>query len=217
MPFKSKAQQKYLFAKEPKLAKEWAEQKCTLPDAVLRAKHFVNIFQPEAWTHGNHEEMNPYLASILEGWLPDGCLVDYWTLNFVVETPGGRDVAVSASHKFQKGSSWFHPHHGVLREMLEGEQADLYVEGHIHVAGFMQRILPERGTVATAVSSAGYKVVDKYASRISRGGKMPKLKGRAHWIVCDPLADEGETMCFPFDSPTQAEACLNGFQNLRVV
>lgn len=69
--------------------------------------------------------------------------------------------------------------------------------------------------VSSAVSSAGYKVVDKYAARISRGGTHPKIKGRAHWIVCDPMADEDAQVCVPFDCPRQAEAMLNGLQNLR--
>ncbi len=197
-----------------RLAKEWATQSCTLDDSLLRAQHFIDIFKPEVWTHGNHEEMNPYLSSMLQGWLPEGCIYEHWTATFVVET-GDRPVSCVLSHKFQKGSSWFHPHHGVLREALEGEEADLYMEGHLHISGTMQRTLPERGVSMTAVSSAGYKVVDKYAARISRGGTMPKIKGRAHWIVCDPMADEDAQVCVPFDCPRQAEAMLNGLQNLR--
>jgi len=199
-----------------RLAKQWAEQQCTAPDALLRAQHFVSIFKPDVWTHGNHEEMNPYLSSMMEGWLPEGCIKDHWTATFVVET-GDRPVSCVLSHKFQKGSSWFHPHHGVLREALEGEEADLYMEGHLHISGTMHRALPERGVSMTAVSSAGYKVVDKYATRISRGGTSPKIKGRAHWIVCDPMADEDAQVCVPFDCPRQAEAMLNGLQNLRSV
>lgn len=200
-----------------KLAKQWAEQQCTMPDALLRAQHFITIFKPDVWTHGNHEEMNPYLMRLLDSWLPDNVIADYWSVNFMVETPGGRPLRASMSHKYQKGSSWFHPHHGVLREMLEGEEADLYMDGHIHVSGSMVRVLPERGISALAVVSAGYKCVDNYASRISRGGKVPKLRGRAHWIVADPSADDDSQMCFAFDCPTRAEAMLNGLQNLRTV
>jgi hypothetical protein len=197
-----------------KLAKMWAEQSCTLPDSLLRAQHFISIFKPDVWTDGNHEEMNPYLSSLLHSWLPKECIRDYWTVRFTVET-GDRPVNVVVSHKFQKGSSWFHPHHGVIREAMEGEEADLYMEGHLHISGTMYRTLPERGISMTAVSSAGYKPVDKYAARISRGGSIPKLKGRAHWIVCDPMADADAQLCVPFDCPRQAEAMLNGLQNLR--
>jgi transposase-like protein len=199
-----------------KLAKQWAEQSCTLPDALLRAQHFINIFKPDVWTHGNHEEMNPYLMSMLDGWLPKGCLTDYWSVNFEIVTPGGRPFRAIMSHKFQKGSSWFHPHHGVIRESMEAEPADLYMEGHIHVSGVIYRSLPERGVSFTGVSSAGYKVVDKYAARISRGGKIPKLKGRAHWIVCDDQPDDGHA-AVAFDCALQAEAYLGGLQNLRAV
>lgn len=200
-----------------KLARMWAEQQCTLPDALLRAQHFVSIFRPDVWTHGNHEEMNPYLSTMLDSWLPKTCIHDHWTVNFRVETPGGRPVRVVLSHKFQKGSSWFHKAHGHIREMLEGEEADILMDGHLHSDGVLDHTLPERGHAALCVASAGYKVVDQYAARISRGGKMPKLRGRAHWIVCDPQADFDASLAVAFKDPQQAEAYLNGLQNLRAL
>lgn len=77
-----------------------------------------------------------------------------------------------------------------------------------------------QGGVETIVAAAplvaiGYKVLDKYASRISRGGKLPKIRGRAHWIVFDTQAEYDETFGVAFKSPRQAEAYLNGLQNLR--
>lgn len=200
-----------------RLAKQWAEQQCTMIDGLLRAKHFIEIFGPEVWTNGNHEEMNPYLADMLAGWLPSGCLQDFWTCNFQVDTPGGRPVRISLSHKFQKGSSWFHPHHGALRESMEAEPCDLYLEGHLHISGVIYRTLPERGLSMTAVSSAGYKVIDKYGARISRGGKTPKIKGRAHWVVCDPYSDDNAMVCVAFDEPRQAEMYFGALQNLRTL
>ncbi len=198
-----------------KLARLWAEQNCTKSDALLRAQHFIEIFQPDVWVDGNHEEMNPYLDALFKEWVPKTCLSDYWSIGFEVVTPGGRPIRIKAAHKFEKGQSWFHPHHGAIRETLEADPADLYLEGHLHVSGVMYRTFAERSLSATFVASAGYKIVDKFATRISRGGKVPKLKGRAHWIICDPMADEGEIACIAFDSPRQAEAYLNGLQNLR--
>lgn len=198
-----------------KLAKMWAEQQCTKSDALLRAEYFMEIFKPDVWVDGNHEEMNPYLEAFFKSRLPASCLADYWSIGFEVITPDGRPVRVKLSHKFEKGQSWFHPHHGAIRETLEADPADLYIEGHYHVSGVMYRTFAERSLSATYVASAGYKPIDKWATRISRGGKVPKLKGRAHWIVCDPMADEGEITCMAFDSPRQAEAYLNGLQNLR--
>ena len=121
------------------------------------------------------------------------------------------------SHKFQKGSSWFHKLHGAIREMLEGEEADLLMDGHVHSDGVLDHTLPERGHAALAVASAGYKITDKFAARISRGGKIPRLRGRAHWIVCDPMAEADASLCAAFKSPRQAEAYLSGLQNLRSV
>lgn len=196
-----------------RLAKQWSEQSCTLPDALLRAQHFISIFRPEVWVDGNHEEMNPYLVNLFDQWLPKGIVRDYWRADFSVSVPGGRDFRVALSHKFQKGGSWFHANHGHIREMLESDERDLYIDGHFHQAGVMQHYLPERDHHALLVASAGYKLIDKYATRISRGGKMPRILGRAHWIVVDPFTDG--PMAQAFTDPALAEAYLGSLQNLR--
>lgn len=198
-----------------KLAKQWAEQSCTLPDALLRAQHFIGMFRPDVWVDGNHEEFNPYLVQLFDGWLPKTTIRDYWRCDFTVKVAGGRDCRVALSHKFQKGSSWFHGSHGHIREMLQSSERDVYLDGHFHVDAVMQHTLPERGHTALLVASAGYKVIDKWATRISRGGKIPKINGRAHWVVVDPFVEEGECMAHAFKSPELAEVFLNGLQNLR--
>lgn len=198
-----------------RLAAQWAEQACTLPAGLLRAQHFLNIFRPDVATQGNHEEMNHHLAHLINEWMPKECFTDYWAVNFKVETPGGRTLRASLSHKFQKGSSWFHKAHGHIREMLEGQECDLLMDGHLHSDGVLDHTLPERQHSALCAASAGYKVADKYAARISKGGKIPKMRGRAHWIVVDPSADYDENFCTAFKSARQAEAMLNGLQNLR--
>lgn len=200
-----------------RLAKQWAEQTCTRPDALLRAQYFIKMFQPDVWTDGNHEEFNPYLSDLIAEWLPEKTIRGDWSVNFKVETTGGRTLKAVMSHKFQKGSSWFHKAHGHIREMLEGEEADLLMDGHLHSDGVLDHTLPERGHSALCVASAGYKVVDKYAGRISRGGVIPKLRGRAHWMIVDPYCDWSENFITPFKSSIQAEAYLNSLQNLRMV
>lgn len=198
-----------------RLAKQWSEQGATLPKSLMLLEHMIKIMQPDVWVDGNHEEFNPYLESIIKKALPSHTLRDYWTAHFVVETEGGRDLRAAVSHKFQKGSSWFHKMHGHLREMLEGMDLDLYMDGHLHSSGFMSHPLPERGHEALLVASSGYKMVDYYAARISRGGKDPKLSGRAHWIACNPQAEPHEDFLTAFKSPRSAEAYMNGLQNLR--
>lgn len=197
-----------------KLAKKWADQSCTKADALLRAQYVLELAQPDMLVWGNHEEMNPYLMELLHQWVPRHALTDYWTVNAVVRPARGREVRVILSHKFQKGQSWFHRMHGHLREMLEGEEADLLLDGHLHCDGVMEHSLPERGHAALAVASGGYKVADDYARRISRGGGV-KLRGRAHWVVYDPDAGPDESLCTAFKSARQAEGYLNGLQNLR--
>lgn len=199
-----------------KLAKKWADQECTMAQALLRAQHFISIFKPHAWVDGNHEEMNPYLADLFTQWLPPKVIRDYWSVAFIVETPGGRECRVRMSHKFTKGSSWFHKAHGHIREMLEGEECDLLIDGHVHSDGVLDHTLPERAHASLAVASAGYKSCDSYAKRISRSNGLPKLRGRAHWIVCDPQADMDANFLTAFKCPRQAEAMMNGLQNLRV-
>lgn len=198
-----------------RLAKQWSEQGATLPKSLMLLEHMIQIMQPDVWVDGNHEEFNPYLESIIKKALPSHTLRDYWTAQFVVATEGGRDLRAAVSHKFQKGSSWFHKMHGHLREMLEGMDLDLYMDGHLHSSGFMSHPLPERGHEALLVASSGYKMVDYYAARISRGGKDPKLSGRAHWIACNPQAEPHEDFLTAFKSPRAAEAYMNGLQNLR--
>ena len=198
-----------------RLAKLWAEQACTKADALLRIEYLLDLMQPDVVTLGNHEEMNPYLSDLIRRQIPKRAVFGEWTANFVVQAAGGRPVRGILSHKFQKGSSYFHPHHGVLREGHEGEEADVYMEGHLHIGGHMTRVLPERGHMFLAVASAGYKIVDKFATRISRGGTIPKVTGRAHWIVCDPEADLAVPMCRAFEEPELALAYLNGLQTLR--
>jgi hypothetical protein len=200
-----------------KLAAQWAQQQCTAPDALLRLKHYIKLLRPDAWTDGNHEEMNPYLDMLIREVLPESVIRDYWTVRFRVDTPEGRPVRVVMSHKFQKGSSWFHKAHGHIREMLEGEECDLLMDGHLHSDGVLDHTLPERSHAALCVASAGYKVLDKYAARISRGGTIPKLRGRAHWIVADPFADFDANLLMAFKDPVQAEVYFNGLQNLRAV
>ena len=200
-----------------KLAAQWAQQQCTAPDALLRLEHFIKLFRPDVWTDGNHEEMNPYLDQLISRMLPESVIRDYWTVRFRVETPDGRPVRVAMSHKFQKGSSWFHKVHGHIREMLEGEECDLLMDGHLHSDGVLDHTLPERSHAALCIASSGYKVIDKYPARISRGGTIPKLRGRAHWIVGDPVADFDANLLMAFKDPVQAEVYLNGLQNLRAV
>ena len=198
-----------------KLAKQWAKQECTAPRALLRAQHYIDLMQPDVWVDGNHEEMNPYLSTLIEQWLPAKTIKDYWTARVIVEPKGGEALRLVVSHKLQKGASWFHPSHGALREGMEGEEADVYLEGHIHVSGIMYRSLPERQHNFLAVSSAGYKIIDRYAARISRGGVIPKIKGRCHWIVVDDQPPEGAWQAMAFDDASRAEAYLSALQNLR--
>lgn len=197
-----------------KLAKKWAEQACTMPDALKILEHYINILRPDLWVDGNHEEMTAILDQFILRALPKTTARDYWTIRFDVETPGAQTLRGAMSHKFQKGSSWFHGLHGHLREMLEGEDLDLYVDGHYHRAATMHHHMHERGHSALLVASSGYKLVDTFAARISRGGKHPVTAGRAHWIVCDPQTVTGQ-LCTAFVCPDQAEACCEGLQNLR--
>ncbi len=198
-----------------RLAGQWAHQSATLDDGLLRLQHYIEMLQPSIWVDGNHDEWSSHLPALIEHYLPVGCITDYWTADVRVTSPGGRTLRLAVSHKFQKGSSYFHKVQGHIREAMEGLDRDLLLDGHLHCAGVMQHHLPERGHTTLMVASAGYKVVDKYAARISRGGKMPKLSGRAHWIVVDPQAGHDATFCAAFTDPAQAEAYLGGLQNLR--
>ena len=158
--------------------------------------------------------MNPYLTDLIKTWLPNDVIRDYWTARFIVSTPE-RDFRCAVSHKFAKGSSWFHKLHGHFREVLEGQPADLLMDGHLHSDGVADQTMPEQERSTLCVASAGYKLADEYAARISKGGKNFSLRGRAHWIVGDDQADEAESAFVAFKSARQAEAYFSGLQNLR--
>lgn len=199
-----------------RLARLWAEQGCTKAVALQRARYYIQeLAKPRVWVDGNHEEMNPYLADLIGEWLPSGVVRNHWAVKFVVQA-GPRDVRCVLSHKLQKGKSWFHNLHGHLREMLEGDPADVLMDGHIHCNGLIEHSLPERGHHAMGVASAGYKLHDRYAQRISRGA-LPKIRGRAHWIVCDPFAEMDEDLAKAFTGFRQAEAYLGALQNVRAI
>lgn len=200
-----------------RLAQEWANQNCTKSDGLLRAQYFFELMKPDVAVLGNHEAFNPYLDDLLKSFMPKTTIQGAWTANFLIKSTGGRDLRAIVSHKFQKGGSWFHKAHGHIREMLEGEEADLLMDGHLHSDGVLDHTLPERGHAALCVATAGYKLYDKYAERISKGGKIPKLRGRAHWIVVDPQAGFDMNFCTAFKDPDQAGAYMNGLQNLRAV
>lgn len=197
-----------------KLAKKNADQHCTLSDSLKLLEHYINILQPKLWVDGNHEEMLPVLDELIIRALPRSVARDYWTIRFNVETPGGRTVKGAMSHKFSKGNSYFHALQGQIREAMEGEAVDVRFDGHMHRAGVMQHYLPERDQTTLMIASSGYKLYDKFAARISQGGKHARIAGRAHWIVSDPQLEFGPN-CTAFICPDQAEAYAEGLQNLR--
>lgn len=200
-----------------RLASKYGDQSCTIPDAILRLEHYIALLRPDVWVDGNHEEFASHMPFLIDRMLPASTITGYWTCDVTVRSKGGRDLRMAVSHKFQKGSSSFHKLHGHIKEMLESQERDLLLDGHLHSSGVLEHTLPERQHTALCVASAGYKVMDSYAARISRGGIVPKLKGRAHWIVVDPQAEPDGTFCSAFTDPRQAEAFLNGLANLRSV
>lgn len=193
-----------------RLSKKYGDQSCTKEDGLLRLRRYIELLRPTVWVDGNHEEFSSHLTYLIDEMLPDRVIKDYWTCDVTIQSPGGRDLRMAVSHKFQKGSSWFHKLHGHIKEILEGEHRDLLLDGHLHSAGVMEHHQPERGTTTLCVASSGYKVVDSYAARISRGGKSPKMKGRTHWIVVDSMAPVDGSFCTAFTDPAAAKAYQDG-------
>lgn len=200
-----------------RLAKKYGDQYCTVEDGLLRLRRYIELLRPQIWVDGNHEEFSAHLSYLIDDMLPDRVVKDYWTCDVEIVSPGGRSLKMAVSHKFQKGSSYFHKLQGHIREIMEGPTRDLLLDGHLHSSGVMDHAMAERGTNALFVASAGYKSIDKYAARISRGGKIPKMRGRAHWIVVDPMAGEDGSLCVAFTEPGQARAYLDGLTAARDV
>ena len=137
------------------------------------------------WLIGNHDTMgdfSTYLKAINADQIP---MMD-WQAKFRLVFPNNSEVRISASHNF-KGTSIYNKLHGLKRESLWGENADIYVAGHHHNWAIQQEELEDR--VIILARSRGYKWLDTFAQR----HQFPSLQYGASIIFVVNPAEEVPT------------------------
>lgn len=174
-----------------RLARLWAEADIS----HKTEKRLATWFMREAgikwllWIGGNHDEWNggtEFYKMLGAYEIP---VID-WRARFRLEHRNGSSVKIDAAHG-RKGNSIYNPVHGTLRDAKFGEDADLYVTGHIHSYGLFDIEFPERRTRTWLAQIAGYKVNDRYALV---NGFAESRHGASMLSVISP--DSGRIQCF---------------------
>lgn len=146
-----------------RLARLWAENDISSPTERRLAKWFMQEAGINwlVWLIGNHDEWNggtEFYKALGAYQVP----VMDWRAQFTLVHPNGSQTRIDAAHG-RKGNSIYNPTHGTLRAAKFGEDADMYVTGHIHSFGLFDIEFPERKTATWLAQISGYKTWDHYA------------------------------------------------------
>jgi hypothetical protein len=106
-----------------------------------------------------------------------------WEARFSLAFPNGWAPRIFASHNF-KGTSIWNPTHGLIREGKTGDEADLYICGHLHESAEQGFENVSRGRYQRFVRVRGYKFMDKYALH---GGFKEQSIGSSCVVIFDPV------------------------------
>jgi len=113
-----------------------------------------------------------------------------WRARFTLIHKNGSQTRVDMSHG-RKGTSIYNPTHGTLRDAKFGEEAQLWVTGHIHSYGLFDIEFPEKKTRTWLAQISGYKRNDQYALV---NGFAESNHGSAVLAIIFP--DTGKVQCF---------------------
>lgn len=141
------------------------------------------------WLIGNHDEWNggtEFYKRLGASYIP---ILD-WRAQFKLVHNNGSETRIDAAHG-RKGNSLYNPAHGTLRDAKFGEQADLFVTGHIHSFKLDHYEMPERGETTWLAQVRGYKFFDHHAVA---NGYAEYENGAAIMSIIDP--DTGKVQCF---------------------
>lgn len=145
------------------------------------------------WLLGNHDSMDGEFATYLKTLNAEQLPMLDWQAKFELKFPNGKTCRVDASHN-HKGTSIYNPLHGQKRASLWGEDADIFVSGHHHVAAISQEET-ESGGIVTLARARGYKWLDAWATS---KGFANKQHGATILFVIDPTADSAPGFVRPF-------------------
>jgi hypothetical protein len=174
-----------------RLARLWAEADIS----HKTEKRLATWFMMEAgikwllWLGGNHDEWNggtEFYKMLGAHQIP---VID-WRAQFTLVHKSGTETRMDAAHG-RKGSSIYNPTHGTLRDAKFGEEAAVWITGHIHSYGLFHIEFPEKKTVAWLAQIAGYKMGDRYALV---NGFAQSNHGAAVLSIVNP--ETGKVQCF---------------------
>lgn len=139
------------------------------------------------WLLGNHDVWGDgaeVLAQMLRRYGTQKIVCHDWEARFILAFPNGWETKIFTAHNF-KGSSQFNPLQGPMKEGIVGQDADLYVCGHLHNSGIFQFENAARGHDQTFIRVRGFKFLDDYARHL---GVHEQRSGCSTTVVFDPKA-----------------------------
>lgn len=174
-----------------KLARLWAETEMSSKSERRLAEWFMFGAGVSwlVWLLGNHDVWNAgddFYKRLGAYRVP---VID-WRAQFTLCHKNGSQTRIDAAHG-RKGSSIYNPTHGTLRDAKFGEDADLYVSGHVHSFGLFDIEFPERKTHTWLAQISGYKQIDLHAKT---HGFAPANRGAAMLSIINP--ETGGVQCF---------------------
>jgi UDP-2,3-diacylglucosamine pyrophosphatase LpxH len=145
------------------------------------------------WLMGNHDtmagEFSTYLKTINAHQVP---MLD-WRAKFKLVFSNESEVLIDAAHN-HKGTSIYNRLHGQKRAALWGEDADIYVAGHLHNWAMTQEELDD-GRVVCLARARGYKWLDDFAVR---HGFADNVQGASIMFVIDSEESQPTRRIKPF-------------------
>jgi hypothetical protein len=174
-----------------RLARLWAENDIS----KKTERRLATWFMKEAgikwlvWIGGNHDEWNGGLDFYKWIGAAEIPVID-WRARFRIQHRNGSSVRIDAAHG-RKGTSIYNPAHGSLRDAKFGEDADMFVTGHIHSYGLFDIEFPEKRTRTWLAQISGYKINDRYALV---NGFAESQYGQSVFTVINPQS--GKLQCF---------------------
>lgn len=174
-----------------RLAKLWSESEVSNKTAKRMAEWFMFSAGIKwlVWILGNHDAWNggdEFYKRLGATYVP---VLD-WRAQFRLVHQNGSETRIDAAHG-RKGNSIYNPSHGTLRDAKFGQEADLFVTGHIHSFKLDHYEIPERSKTTWLAQTRGYKWFDHYATV---NGFAEYQTGASIFSVVDPST--GRVQCF---------------------
>lgn len=146
-----------------RLAKLWADSEVSSKTAKRMAEWLMFDAGVKwiVWLIGNHDAWNggdEFYKKMGASHVP---VLD-WRAQFRLIHNNGSSTKIDAAHG-RKGNSIYNPSHGTLRDAKFGEEADLFVTGHIHSFKLDHFEIAERSKTTWLAQCRGYKFHDHYA------------------------------------------------------